>query len=134
MMRQALARSVLGTVFVLGLVTGCGEGGKAGSTAAPAATTTHHDMTTQGTPSTDELAQTYLRIAQAANAEIGRFTAKASSWDDQTTNDQAANDAGPVITALEKADNELLRIDWPAPTRADVKALVRADGAVIDDL
>ncbi len=134
-MRQALASSALGFV-VLGLVTGCGGagGGNAGSTAAPAATTTHHDMTIQSTTSKEDLAQTYLRIVRPANAEIDRFTAKARRWNDQTTNTQAATDAEPVTAALEKADDELLRVDWPATLRADVKAAVRADGAVVEDL
>jgi hypothetical protein len=38
-----------------------------------------------------------------------------------------------VIAALEEADNELLRVRWPATIEADVKALVRANGTVIGD-
>lgn len=45
-----------------------------------------------------------------------------------------AKDAAPLIAAFEKGDGELLRVDWPAETRADVKALVAADGAVLGDL
>jgi hypothetical protein len=133
----AQARTGLAMLLAVGLLASCGGGGGGGNEASPGSsvTTTHHDMTTQSaTPSTQELAQTYLRIVRPANAEIDRFTAKARSWNDETTNAQAAKDAGPVIAALEEADNELLRVRWPAAIRADVKALVRADGAVIGDL
>ncbi len=135
-MRQAPAKSAFGAVFVVALVSGCGGGGggNANSTAVPAATTTHHDMTTQSTPSTEELAQTYLRIVNPGNAEADRFNAKAARWNDQTTGEQAAKDAQPLIAGIQKADRELLRIDWPAPIAADIKELIRVQGALIGDL
>jgi hypothetical protein len=92
-MRLAQAGTGLATLLAVGLLASCGGGGGGSNEAPPGSsvTTTHHDMTTQSaTPSTQELAQTYLRIARPVNAEIDRFTTKVRGWNDQTTNAQAA--------------------------------------------
>ena len=39
-----------------------------------------------------------------------------------------------MIAAWQQADHDLLRVKWPAAIAADVKAIVRANGAVIGDL
>src|SRR5262245_54894906 len=120
--------------LAVGLLAGCGGGG---SKAKPGSTTesrTDGGSMTESPPSQHELAQTYLRIVKPANAEADRFNAKANRWDDSTTNAQAAKDAAPLIAAIQKADGKLLRVHWPAATEADIKALIRADGALIGDL
>jgi predicted RNA-binding Zn ribbon-like protein len=80
------------------------------------------------------LGQTYLSIVKPANDAIDRFEAKAKSWDDNATGEQAAKDAAPAVAAIREADNKLLRVAWPASTAADVKELVRAHGSMTGDL
>jgi hypothetical protein len=123
-------------VLSLGWMTGCGGGGGGGDSAAPekAASTTPAAATTTSAPNMDELAQTYLRIVKPANQASEALRKKASHWTDSTTPAQAAKDAEPTIAAYRAADNALLRVDWPAATRWDVKELVRADSALIGDL
>jgi hypothetical protein len=85
-------------------------------------------------PSTKELAKTYLDTVKPAKEAAEAFRNKVYGWDSDTTNEQMVKDAAPVIAAWQKADNDLLRVKWPAAIAADVKAMVRADAAVIDDL
>ena len=119
----------------LACLTGCGGSSTANSPgvdSVPSVPTT--DTSTAAAPDLHKLAQTYLRIVAPANSVVTTFRKKAADWNDNTTNPQAAKEAAPVIAAFEKADNELLRVDWPPATAVDVKALVTADGALIGDL
>jgi hypothetical protein len=41
------------------------------------------------------------------------FPTKAKSYDRNTTAKQLASDLAPVIAAVQKADDALLRVNWP---------------------
>jgi hypothetical protein len=80
------------------------------------------------------LAQTYLSILGPVYDERDRFIGKASRWDTNTTADDIAKDAAPMIAAMRKADDKLLGVHWPPDTAADVKELVQAEEAAGRDL
>src|SRR5262245_59661122 len=131
-MRTA-ASAALATL-VAGLAAGCGGGGKQASPPAAPPPATTAATTTAAAPSQQELAATYLRIVKPANAELDRWFVRVERWNDKTTNAQAVKDSQPLIDAIDEADSKLLRVPWPAATRADVKDLVRADAALVADL
>jgi hypothetical protein len=121
----------------LACLTACGGSKKTSPpTATSAIQTTSESITGRPTtPNLHELRQTYLRLVKPANEALDAFQKKAAQWDkNNTTPAQAARDAAPLIAASQKLDNALLRVDWPPSTEADMKALVRAHGAVIGDL
>jgi len=113
-------------------LSGCGGGSKHAASTSRVVVGT--DTLTVTEPTRHELAQEYLRIIGPMNAEFARFQAKAKGWDDNTTGPEAAEDAAPVIAAIRKGNNELLRVSWSTSTMSDVKEMVRADGALIGDL
>jgi hypothetical protein len=92
------------------------------------------DPVVSQTRSTDASSSTYLAIIQPANDALINFGAKARGWNSETTGAQAASDAQPAIAAVREAVNKLLRVNWPGPTAADIKAQARAFGAVTGDL
>jgi hypothetical protein len=121
--------------FVIGgiaaaVLIGGGIAAISGATNSPKAAT---DPVT-ATRSPADPASTYLAIIEPANAELSRFGAKAKGWTSQTTGAQAASDAQPAIAAVREAVNELLRVNWPAPTATDIRAQARAFGALTGDL
>jgi hypothetical protein len=92
------------------------------------------DPVVSQTRSTDASSSTYLAIIQPANDALINFGAKARGWNSETTGAQAASDAQPASAAVREAVNKLLRVNWPAPTAADIRAQARAFGAVTGDL
>jgi hypothetical protein len=62
------------------------------------------------------------------------FGRRASRWNDKTNYGLAVAEAAPLWITIEDADNSLLRLSWPRETRADVKALVRAEAVLVRDL
>jgi hypothetical protein len=133
---RRMAMKSAGGVLVAALavcgLAACGGGGKGATSSS--ATTVIISVSSSTTQSRQELAQQYLDIVRPGNAAVNDFIAKASHWNDQTSASQAAKDAAPLIVAIKKADGELLSVQWPAETRADVKELVKAHGALIGDL
>lgn len=123
-------------LLLAALLAGCSGSSHTSTVGSPqaGATTTHHGVPAPSAPSNHELAQTYLRIVRPANAAFARFNAKAQRWDIGTAGPAAAEDAAPAIAAAEEAQSKLLRRHWPSRVAADIRALVRADGALIDDL
>jgi hypothetical protein len=95
-----------------------------------ASTTTVAPATTR---SLDDYGEEYLRIIKPANDALDEWTRKAKAYTDDTTADEIATDTEPVAAAIEEADNELLRADWPQDVSPDVKAFVTANGALIGD-
>jgi hypothetical protein len=130
-----LARvSTLALLLLIPTLVGCGSSGGKKASRGTSVAITNGAATTSTTPELHELAQTFLRIVGPANAAITTFGKKAKRWTTKTTYGQAVNDAAPLIAALEKTDNALLRVHWPSSIAVDVKALVTGDGAVIGDL
>jgi hypothetical protein len=129
-------RSIVAIAVLAGSLVGCGGGNnnKGSSGSATAVTLSIGSETGTAPPSQHELAQTYLRIVRPGNAAVDSFKAKAARWNHNTTGVQAAKDAAPLIAAIQKADRQMLRVEWPPSTTADVKDLVRAHGALVGDL
>ena len=117
---------VVALVTSLGLAA-CDRGGHAARSTGAASLST-----TRTAPSKHELAQEYLRISRPASSAIARFNAKSQRWDYGTSGPAAAEDATPAIAATEEADRNLLRTHWPPPVARDIRALVQADGALIN--
>jgi hypothetical protein len=82
-------------------------------------------------PSTSKLAHTYLAIVAPVNRAIDRWDA--SNAPTKTTGQTARVDS-PLIAAITRADNRLLRVHWSPRAAADIRSMVKADGAVIADL
>jgi hypothetical protein len=127
--------SVLALVAA-GIVAGCGGSHKAstGETISTSATTLS-EGSTQTTATMHHLAQTYLRIVAPANRAAEAYSKEAESWNGiNPTKEKIDAATKPVIVSFEKADNALLRVQWPPAIRGDIKVLVNADGAVVGDL
>ncbi|HET8752423.1 MAG TPA: hypothetical protein VFM43_07865 [Gaiellaceae bacterium] len=135
--RGGLPRWLAPAFLTLFLVAGCGGSGKSGDgTTSVTLTRETTTSTTTRAPrlSKHELAQEYQRIAKPLSKVGNTFVSKAVKWTKQTTNEEAARDAAPLIAAYREADRELLRINWPQPMDRHVKLLVRANDLLIADL
>jgi hypothetical protein len=93
----------------------------------PATTTTAAPATT----SESAAAQQYLADIAPYNAAVSTAQTALNS---ATEMSQLPAIIGPAVTAMQNADNLLLRQQWPAGVRQDIKTKVAADGAVIGDL
>lgn len=118
-----------GLLVVIILLAACGASKAAPAPAAPVASVSSgHDTTTTSTPAVN-YGQQYLAIVGPANA-----AGNAAVIPDNPTGARLAQVFAPVIAAYQKADDALLRAQWPAGAQADIKAMVTADGAVIGDM
>jgi hypothetical protein len=124
---RLLAALALAATFV---VAGCGGS----NSSAPVSTRTVSAPATTAKPDLHALGQQYLTIIGPSNAEVDKFNKKVDTYTDNTTAEQIARDAEPLAASLDKASNELLQVDWPAPVKQDVKAMVTAYGALSGDL
>jgi hypothetical protein len=129
-LRRALVLLPIVAIAVVA-TTACGGGSsESNASVTTASTTTVAPATTR---SLDDYGEEYLRIIKPANDALDEWTRKAKAYTDDTTADEIATDTEPVAAAIEEADNELLRADWPQDVSPDVKAFVTANGALIGD-
>lgn len=125
-------------------VTGCSAHSEsptsAPATAAAPTTTTKAAMSPSAsfshatTLSKTEAAATYLRIVAPVNAAQDRMATQLASLPDSATGADVAKITDPVADAIDRADEQLLRVNWPTDIVPDVKALVSAAAIVANDL
>lgn len=118
-------KTIAGAVFMCAALSCAACSSSSKPTSAPVASPT----TVEG-PSTsaavDYGAQYERLVAPVVAAEAG----VTNTTEIATLKKQLA----PVATSIRTFDRELLAHDWPESAKADVKALVVADGASVDDL
>jgi hypothetical protein len=131
---------VLAVAVALGL-TACGETqtvtqAAAGATTASMPTTSaSRSATTSATMTRAEAGRAYLAAVAPANTELVAFKAKASSWNHSTPPRHAANDAGPLISAITALRTKLLALANAYPPAADdLSNLVTANAGLQRDL
>lgn len=120
--------------LAIGLLVCAACGSSSHPTSAPvtttvpvAITTTVTKVTTTTVKPTDYKGQ-YLALAAPVNAAIDKVN-KADP-----TKDVPDDVLQGALTSMASFDSAVLRVRWPANTVADVKAMVRADGAFMADL
>lgn len=118
----------LGAAVVVGLL----------SLAAPAGATTHKTTTTTHPKKTHHKGITKAAAGKQYLADVGPFNIAANAYSSglRTTTkfSQLAALAAPLLAASQTFDSAALRQQWPSGVRADIKALVSADGAEEGDL
>lgn len=135
-MRTAL---LTGLVVVAVGVAGCsGNRGKLGESPVRASPSASDQSPTpaavSSSPDMQELGRAYLRFVGPANAALALMARGFASLPATATGADVARIAGPAGDAIDRADEQLLRVPWPAPVSVDVKAMVVANAAVANDL
>jgi hypothetical protein len=125
-------RLVLAGSAVVLLATSCGGRTKAAAPPPTVPATTVEPTTT--TVSIAALAQQYLAIVAPANTALDTFDRKLAALGSSPTGAQIATVATPLITAINVADQQLLRVAWPPNIKTDINSLVTAESALAADL
>lgn len=128
---RALPVVVLATTCALTLAAcgGSGSGASGSSVTSDAVSTTASSPSASPTKPLSYYAAQYTTIVAPANKLIDQLSAasNASAADQQKIGTK-------VAAAIQLADQQLLRVNWPGSTGTDVKAQVNADGPLIGDL
>jgi len=68
------------------------------------------------------------------NSAAATFVSEAAGWNSQTTDSQAASEAQPVISTLQRFRQQLLGASWPLSAEHDVTTLASKVAPVVGDL
>ncbi len=98
------------------------------TTATPSSPVTTTVVATTATTNLPDLRKKYLQIVAPANKAQDKFD---GCW---YQTECIGGVAGYLYLTLQKMNDKLLRVDWPANVAVDVKALVRADAPMISDV
>jgi hypothetical protein len=88
-------------------------------------------MPTRATSTESSAAQQYLADVAPFNAAVNTYTA---SFNSSTQYSQLPALVTPLVTALQTFDSLVLRQQWPASVKQDIKTMVAADGVYQGDL
>jgi hypothetical protein len=108
----------------------------AAATATTSATTPATAATTTATTAASAIdyGNQYLSIVAPDGAAITAFDTALKALGNNPTGADVARVAAPLIAAANATDEALQQDQWPPNVQADIKALVHANSAFVDDL
>jgi hypothetical protein len=126
------------TVVVVGAMTGACSSSATKATPTTAAGVTPSTAgsvgATTSTTTPSAFATRYLQILGPADAATGTFFTALKALPITATGADAQKLATPAANAIDKADQQLLRVPWPVNVTGAVRALVAADTRLVGDL